>query len=216
MDENKEIKQYNNQTTDRMEQNQNKNINQSGNEIVEMILGFVFLAIFVFIIIGAFANDCVKCTWCGDDANRVFIYEHGKELDGSEYLSCVGPAGCVGCGFGAKCWPTECLYIKMPVDEHKELSGCVTYYNKAGCIAKSDVYSVGRYSTSASCLGIACAGESYVEEIAESERAVEQNTFMGVGCGNKVDTDVRRYNDASPRQFPKGCWGVSKKKEGGE
>lgn len=215
MEEKNELQQSVDEKSEKTEQ-KNDNTKLSGNDIFEMIIGLVFLAAFVFIIIGAFANDCIKCTWCGDDSNRVLIYEHGKEIDGSEYLSCVGPAGLIGCGLNSKCWPTECLYIKVPVDQNKQLTGCVTYYNETGCIAKSDVKSVGKYTTNSSCLGITCAGESYVEEITDSERAAEQDTYCGIGCSNKVETSVRNYNAAAPRQFRKGCWGVEKKEEGGE
>lgn len=214
MDENNELRTEhdNGESSDK----QNKNSKIGVKDIIEAILGLVILAIFAFIIIGAFSSDCIQCTLCGDNNNRLFVYANGKDEEGVEYISCLGPAGCLGCGINSKCWPTECLYVKHATDTNQTLSGCVTFYNEGGCIAKSNVKSVGKYSDQSSCLGISCSGENYVEVKAESAQASEQNTCLGFGCGNKVDTTVRGYNEAVPRQFRNGCWTNGEPEEGGE
>lgn len=181
-------------------------------KVIELIAGLAIWAVFIFIVINAFKSDCVQCTLCGDANNRLFIYANGTSEDGVEYVSCVGPAGCVGCGINSKCWPTECLYVKGASDGGTT-TGCVTYYNEGGCITKSEVKSNGTYSENVGCFGISCSGEKYLEVIADSQYAAVRNSCLGVGCGDKLGTAVRGYNDSLPRQFSRGCWGTNKPKE---
>ena len=191
-----------------------KNLPEGTKNVLEILMGLAIWAAFIFIIIGAFSSDCLQCTWCGDANNRLFVFAKGTSEEGIEYVSCVGPAGCVGCGINSKCWPTECLYVKGASENGGVTTGCITYYNEAGCITKSDVKSKGTYSENTTgCFGISCSGENYVEVVADSQYATEQNTCLGAGCGSKLGTEVRGYNNVLPRQFKKGCWGVEKKEE---
>lgn len=155
---------------------------------------------------GGFAGGCVRCTACGSDYNRFYIYASGTSDNGIDYKSCVGPAGCLGLGINSKCWPTECISIQRNLSNGNELSGCVTYYNEAGCIAKSNVKSVGKYKDSVTCGGIDCAGTKYVETVAETTNAKERKTFLGINCGNAASVESHNYNIQMPRQFTKGCW----------
>jgi len=195
--------------------NEEKN-EQSANEassepkkitLKDTILSLATLLIFIVVITIAFSSGCVTCTACGDNGNRLLFYANGTDDSGVEYISCVGPAGCLGFGLNSKCWPTECTYVNMPLSSHEELSGCVTYYNKMGCIANSDVKSNGMYSFNTSCLGVVCSGEKYYEKVTDSIEAKEQSTMFGVGCGNAFSVDPRYYNVLMPRQFKEGCWG---------
>lgn len=165
------------------------------------------LVIFFVIITIGFSSGCISCTACGDNNNRLLFYADGTDESGVEYVSCVGPAGCLGFGIDSKCWSTECTYVKMSLSSNEDISGCVTYYNETGCIANSDVKSNGTYSHNTSCLGVVCSGEKYFEKVAESTEAKEQNTVCGVGCGNAVNITPKNYNEEMPRQFKTGCWG---------
>lgn len=162
--------------------------------------------ILILIIIGGFAGGCVRCTNCGSDDNRFFVYASGTSNKGVEYKSCVGPAGCLGFGINSKCWPTECISIQRNSSDGKELSGCVTYYNETGCIANSGVKSEGKYSDQATCYGVSCIGTKYVETVAETTQATAQSTCLGVKCGKAAATESHNYNADMPRQFTKGCW----------
>lgn len=175
--------------------------------IKDTIISIATLIIFFAIVIIGFSSGCISCTACGGDDNRLILFANGTDDNGVEYISCVGPAGCLGFGLNSKCWPTECTYVKLALSSNEELSGCVTYYNKTGCIANSDVKSNGTYSQNTSCLGVVCSGEKYYEKVGESTEAREQNTTCGVGCGNTVVVNKRNYNEKMPRQFKTGCWG---------
>lgn len=159
----------------------------------------------LLIVTGCGIGNCVQCSSCGDDNTRLFVCAKGTDSNGVEYTSCVGPAGILGCGLNSKCWPTECVKVEKN-DENTALSGCVTYYNAFGCIDKSEVKSNGKYSDSATCLGIQCAGAEYVETVAETTRATEQSTCLGISCGGKQSVTSKNYNSAMPRLFPNGCW----------
>lgn len=171
----------------------------------DMIATILMIVGVILILIIGFSSGCVRCTNCGDDDTRFFVYASGTSSDGVEYKSCVGPAGCLGCGINSKCWPTECTRVKT-VSNGKELSGCVTYYNETGCIANSDVKSVGKYSDQITCLGISCAGNKYVETVAETTQAKEQATCLGISCGKPQAISPKYYNSNMPRRFKEGCW----------
>lgn len=173
---------------------------------VKTILKILALAILVLGIIGGFSNGCIRCTNCGNDDTRFFVYASGTDVNGVEYKSCVGPAGCLGCGLGFKCWPTECTYVKQGSGQGM-LSGCVTYYNSLGCISNSEVKSEGKYSDSVTCLGVSCAGTRYIETVAETTQAKQASTCLGMSCGDKTATEPKYYNSKMPRQFKDGCWG---------
>lgn len=165
----------------------------------------VFIGV-VLIIVGGFASGCVRCTNCGADDTRFFVYASGTSSDGVDYKSCVGPAGCLGFGINSKCWPTECVSVEKASSDGKKLSGCVTYYNEIGCIANSGVKSEGKYSDEVTCFGISCSGKKYIETVAENTQAKEQTTCLGIGCGNAVAAEAKDYNAEMPRQFIRGCW----------
>lgn len=172
-------------------------------DIIKTIL--VWVAIIGIVVIG-FASGCVRCTNCGADDTRFFVYASGTSTEGIDYKSCVGPAGCLGFGLNSKCWPTECTSVKGTTVGGNDLSGCVTYYNAAGCVANSEVKSEGKYSNQITCMGIGCAGTKYVETVAETTKAKEQSTCLGIGCGNSTSVEAKDYNSIMPRQFSKGCW----------
>lgn len=171
----------------------------------EDFISFIVLIVGIIALIIGFSSDCIRCTNCGDDDNRLVIYASGRDENGVEYKSCVGPAGCLGFGINSKCWPTECVYVEKYA-ENSKISGCVTYYNKAGCISKSEVKSEGEYSDELTCFNISCFGEKYVETVAESERATTSSSCFGIKCGGASDTEFQGLNDIMPRQFSKGCW----------
>ena len=171
-----------------------------------VIKTIIEVAAVAIIIIGGFSSGCIRCTNCGADDNRLIIYASGTTEDGYKYKSCVGPAGCLGFGLNSKCWPTECINVKYSDIEGTQTSGCVTYYNTMGCIAKADVKSQGKYTTSLNCLGIQCVGNEYVENTAETTKAVRRTTCLGMGCGESETIEPSYYNEKMPRQFVKGCW----------
>lgn len=184
-------------------------MNESKKKILEGLLILIFCCCPIIVITGCGAGSCVRCTACGDDDTRFFVYASGTTSDGLEYTSCVGPAGCVGLGLNTFFWPTECISIKGTSDfsDSQNISGCVTYYNEAGCIGKSGVKSKGTYTDSVSVFGINCGGTKYVETVAESTKAYEQGSCLGCTCGEKDnDVELRDYNNSMPRSFTKGCW----------
>lgn len=180
---------------------------KSKTDAKEAISSIIIFVVLILIIASGFASGCVRCTACGADDTRFYLCASGTSPTGVEYKSCVGPAGCLGFGINSKCWPTECESIKKNSSSGNTLSGCVIYYNEAGCIAKSDVKSEGQYTDTITCLGIGCMGKKYVERTAETTQAKEQNNCLGIGCGGKAVVESRDYNSMMPRQFEKGCWG---------
>lgn len=177
--------------------------------IWRMIVSLVKIAVAAAVIVIGYANGNIKSTYCGDDSTRLLIYASGTTSSGVEYKSLVGPAGLLGFGINSKLWPTECVSVKTSASG-KKVSGCVSFYNEAGCIDKSAVKSEGKYSEKESCLGMDCTGTNYVESTAESTRAKEQMTCMGSERGEANAVPPRYYNDDVPRQFPEGCWGKEK------
>lgn len=159
----------------------------------------------IIVLTGCGADSCIRCTACGDDDTRFFVYASGTDNQGVSYKSCVGPAGILGCGLNTKCWPTECVSVEQNADSNK-VSGCVVYYNEMGCISKTGVKSNGKYSDDATCLGITCAGTKYKEVVAETTKATETNTCLGVSCGGEESVEPYNYNNSMPRSFPNGCW----------
>ena len=204
MDEKKDVMELNEERVNAEGTEKNKDAQAEKKERMKTI---ALMVIFVLIIVGGFASGCVQCTYCGDDNTRFFVYASGTSDEGIQYKSCVGPAGCLGFGINSKCWPTECTYIKNVSGSYGELTGCIKYYNTAGCIANSNVKSEGKYSGSITCLGISCWGNKYVETVAETTKAKEQNTCLGINCGSASSTESKNYNSTMPRQFTKGCWG---------
>lgn len=198
-----------NKIAEEKEEFEGKKVLKKDGDIRDVIGSVVRTVVMILIIVGGFASGCVRCTNCGDDDNRFFVYASGTSDSGVEYKSCVGPAGLLGFGIGSKCWPTECTYVKRGTTGGKELTGCVTYYNEMGCIAKSDVKSVGKYSDKVTCLGINCFGKKYIETVAETTKAKEQTTCLGVSCGSEETIESKGYNTTMPRQFNKGCWGYN-------
>ena len=176
------------------------------NKIVEIIILLLICMLPLAISTGCGANSCVRLEMCGDDDTRFLFYAKGIDENGVEYTSCVGPAGCLGIGINSKCWPTECTSIKTSSNGTEKLSGCVVYYNEAGCIAKSKVKSNGSYSKDATCFGISLAGNQYKEKIAESTQATQTSTCFGISCGQKTKVEEKNYNEKMPRSFSKGCW----------
>lgn len=176
------------------------------NEKKDVIIGILTWVVIIGIIAVGFASGCVRCTNCGADDTRFFVYASGTSADGIDYKSCVGPAGCLGLGLNSKCWPTECTSIKGTSSSGNSLSGCVTYYNELGCIANSGVKSEGKYSDEVTCFGIGCVGNKYIETVAETTQAKQQTTCLGIGCGNSTAVTAKDYNLEMPRQFVKGCW----------
>lgn len=193
-----------------IEVEQNKNIDENkmvnNSDLKETIHSIITVIAFIVAFLVAAGSGCIRCTWCGNDDNRLIIYASGTAENGVEYESFVGPASCLGFGINSKCWPTECMHIKRNEPGGGRLTGCVTYYNETGCIAKSGVKSEGSYAYDATCLGISCAGDKYIETNAETTKAKEQDSILGIGCGGKSPTEPRGYNSLMPRQFTHGCW----------
>lgn len=175
----------------------------------KQILTLILLCCFPLLIItGCGIGNCIQCSNCGDDNTRALVCASGTDNNGVEYTSCVGPAGILGFGIDSKCWPTECVSIKRG-SSGSQLSGCVTYYNGCGCIANSEVKSNGKYSDSATCLGIKCVGTEYVETVADTTKATETGSCLGCSCGDKKSVNPRNLNSSMPRAFSKGCWSCS-------
>lgn len=172
----------------------------------KQILFLVALCCFPLIFItGCGIGNCIQCSACGDDNTRILVCAKGTDDNGVEYTSCVGPAGCLGFGLNTKCWPTECVSVKEG-GSSREMSGCVTYYNGCGCVDRTEVKSVGKYSDSVTCLGIKCAGKEYVETVADTTKATEVTSCLGISCGSKESVDPKDYNSSMPRAFTYGCW----------
>lgn len=184
---------------------ENKDSGSKKKSLKEVLMLLALCCFPLLIVTGCGIGNCIQCSNCGDDNTRIFVYAEGTDNNGVEYTSCVGPAGILGFGLNSKCWPTECVSIKSS-EEFITLSGCVTYYNAVGCIDKSEVKSVGKYSDSVTCLGIKCAGTEYVETVAETTKATEQTNCLGIGCGGKQSVTPKNYNSTMPRLFPTGCW----------
>jgi len=132
MDEKKDVLEVKDETMEHKDAEANKDTQNEKKEIIKTI---IMIIAFVLIITGGFASGCVRCTNCGDDDTRFFLYASGTSEEGVQYKSCVGPAGCLGFGIDSKCWPTECVYVERATTSNEQLTGCVTYYNKTGCIA---------------------------------------------------------------------------------
>ncbi len=184
----------------------NENNQRNNHSTAKEILLLILMCCFPLIVItGCGVGSCIQCSNCGDDNDRLFVCAKGSDANGVEYTSCVGPAGILGFGLNSKCWATECVSVKQS-DNGSTLSGCVTYYNAGGCISKSEVKSVGKYSDSVTCLGIKCAGKEYVETAAETTKATEQTTCLNMSCGGKEAVNPKNYNSSMPRAFTHGCW----------
>ncbi len=172
----------------------------------ELLILLILCCFPLIIITGCGIGNCIQCSNCGDDNTRIFVCAKGTDDNGVEYTSCVGPAGILGCGLNTKCWPTECVSVKK-TDSNNTLSGCVTYYNGCGCISKSEVKSVGKYSDTFNCLGVKCSGTEYVETTADTTKATKQNMCLNMSCGEKESVDSPyNYNSSMPRAFTRGCW----------
>lgn len=176
------------------------------NKVVQGVLLLCLCFLPLMIITGCGDNGCIRCTMCGADDTRCFVYAKGVDETGTQYTSCVGPAGVLGIGCNSKCWATECVMIEQAEGENGDLSGCVTYYNETGCIDKAGVKSSGNYTDAVTCLGISCGGTQYIEEIANTTIAYERSSCLGVSCGKKRSVEPRNYNNKMPRSFNKGCW----------
>lgn len=151
-------------------------------------------------------GDCIKCTSCGDDNNRLVFYASGIE-NGVQYKSCVGPGGILGCGINCKWWPTECVSIKKS-EGSSTVTGCVTYYNGFGCIDRTEVMSDGSYSTKTNIGCITCKGDLYQETVRETTQGATRKSSL-IGCYSCEKTPVDRpkgYNSEMPRSFTYGCW----------
>lgn len=156
-------------------------------------------------LLGCGSDSCIRCTMCGDDDTRMLVYATGTDQNGVEYISCIGPAAIFGFGVDSKCWPTECVYVRQNSGE-AQLTGCVKYYNETGCISNTNVKSNGDYKDSLTCLGIACFGSSYNEVVAESTKASERASCLGLSCGSPKSVQSRDLNKTMPRMFVNGCW----------
>ncbi len=191
---------------EKMNENEAETKRESSKKRFKEILILIAICSFpLMVITGCGIGNCIQCSSCGDDNTRVFLFAKGTDNNGVEYTSCVGPAGILGFGINSKCWPTECVSVKK-VNDETTLSGCVTYYNTTGCIDKTEVKSNGKYSDSVTCLGIKCVGNEYVENVAETTKSTEQNSCLGVSCGEKKSVESKNYNSTMPRLFPAGCW----------
>ena len=178
-------------------------------KVLESVCLVLLCMIPLFLVMGCGPGNCVKCTVCGDDSNRLFVYASGTTDDGVEYQSCVGLSGLMGCGFGTKCLPTECMSVHKAKDSNNAINGCVCYYSDFGCIQENEK-SDGIYTDTYSCLGVSCTGSKYNEAVYDDTvKAVEQNYCLGMGCGEKVQVESKDYNEQWKRQFPKGCWSCS-------
>ena len=172
----------------------------------KQILTLILLCCFPLLIItGCGISDYIQCTIFGDDSNKIFVYASGTDNNNFEYKSCVGPAGILGFGCDSKCWPTECVSIKG-ISNGNQLSGCVTYYNGCGCIENTEVKSSGKYSDSVTCAGIECVGKEYIENAADTTKATEATSILGISCRDKKATTSRNLNSTMPRAFYYGCW----------
>lgn len=176
---------------------------------LHVLILITFCSLPLLFITGCGIGNFVQCSKCGDNNTRMVIYATGTDSNGVEYTSCVGPGGLLGFGLNSSCWPTECVNVKQnQTGGHLsgQISGCVTYYNDCGCVDRSEVKSIGKYSASVGCLGVNCTGVNYVETVAETTTASEESTCLGVSCGGKSSAEIRNYNSSMPRQFRNGCW----------
>lgn len=156
------------------------------------------------VLYGCTIGDCIKCTSCGDDNNRLVFYASGTDENGVKYRSCVGPGAILGIGLNCKFWPTECVSVKQA--DGANTSGCVTYYNALGCIDRTEVMSEGKYDDAVKCGFVSCAGTKYIETVGKSTKASESTTCLGFKCGESTSVIPNYYNSSMPRAFTHGCW----------
>ncbi len=182
--------------------------NEKKNQL-KLLLLMVLLCIPLLLIIGCGPGDCLKCESFGDNSNRVFVCAT-QTVDDTKYTSCVGPAGILGFGCNNSCWPTECVKIKQVSDAGSvktENNGCVTFYHGFGCIDGATEKSKGKYTNKVTCVGIACSGQTYVEEnLGGVSKATNRVSCFGCNCGDATPTESKDKNLSVPRQFSKGCW----------
>lgn len=177
-----------------------------GKTRIKQILTLILLCCFPLLIITSCGiSNSIQCSNCGDNRTRILVYAKGTDNNNVEYTSCVGPAGILGFGCGTKYWPTECVSIKNE-SNGKQLSGCVTYYNDCGCIANSEVKSSGKYTDAITCAGIECTGVEYIETAADTTKATETSSILGISCRDKKSVTPRNLNSSMPRAFRLGCW----------
>ncbi|MGN0594989.1 MAG: hypothetical protein ACI4I6_07515 [Hominimerdicola sp.] len=147
-----------------------------------------------------------KCSSCGSSDTYTPIYASGVEEDTDiEYTSCVGPAGCLGCGLNTSCWPTECEQIKFTDNDGKKYEGMIYYYDGFGCIGKNDTMSYGKYDVGMDCGFFNCNYSAYNEEVNnDGTRAYTGPSCLGISC-NEEPVDSMDYNNNMPRKFKHGC-----------
>lgn len=82
-----------------------------------VLLGLCSVPMVVVALSGCGMEQSFTCQMCGSSKTYTPIYASGTEENDKEnieyeYTSCIGPAGCTGCGLNTACWPTECMFVK--------------------------------------------------------------------------------------------------------
>ena len=170
----------------------------------EILIIICFCCLPLLFITGCGSSGCFGCSKC--EAYDCLVCAGGTE-DKVTYRTCVGPAGCLGCGLNTIFWPTECVQAKATQDDNLYLKGTVIYYNGFGSIKNSEVKSRGNYSAAVGCLGIKCFKKEYIENADEdTTKGKIQNSCFCFSCGGKKKVEPKYYNESMPRKYKNGCW----------
>lgn len=168
-------------------------------------------------------SEKFSCKMFGSIKTYTPLYASGTEIDKNdnydrqiEYISCVGPSGCVGVGCGTSCIPTECLYVNMTgesvngdAEDNYDMSGIVYYYDNVGCVGKDDSMSVGVYNRSTNVMGCnvmpLCDGVYKEKVLNDGTDSVNANVHI-FGCTfGETPTEYMDLNNSLPRKYKYGC-----------
>ena len=173
-------------------------------KVKEIMVLLLLCSLPLIIATGCGLKRSYSCSACGSKETYTPIYASGVMNDKIEYTSCVGPAGLTCFGLNTKCWPTECLSVKIQ-DDNKYTAGCIYYYNGFGCISDANTRSHGEYTSGMNCGFINCDSSTYQEDV-KADGNIAYTGGSCLGCTiNKQPTKSLEINDKMPRQYPQGC-----------
>ncbi len=180
---------------------------ESKNKKLSQLLFLIGICLIpILTITGCGLKQSYSCSACGSSKTYTPLVASGiDDTTEVEYTSCVGPAGCLGCGLNTSCWPTECLYVEFSDDDDVQYSGIVYYYEDCGCIGNGPVMSSGKYDLGTDCGFFNCNCQKYNEKV----NSDKTQAYIGPSCGgiscNKKPDESKDFNNNMPRKFPRGC-----------
>lgn len=186
--------------------NSKGNDNSKNKKLSELLILIGICLTPILAITGCGLKQSYSCSTCGSTKTYTPLYASGvDETTEVEYTSCVGPAGCLGCGLNTSCWPTECLYVKFSDDDNLQYSGIVYYYDGCGCIGSKKAMSSANYDVGTDCGFFNCNCTKYNEEV----KSDGTEAYTGLSCGgiacNKKPAESEDFNNNMPRKFRHGC-----------